>query len=60
MPQNDRHEYDQMLIVLKAVTDSGWYTASYATEQDNFITVRKIRKLPDIKVRLLSVVKNLN
>lgn len=54
LPKNDRHESDQMTIILKAGTDSGWYTAYYATEQDNFITVKKIRTKPDVKVVILT------
>ena len=53
LPQNNRHESDQMTIILKAVTDSGWYTAYYATEQDNFITVKKIRTKPDVKGKII-------
>ena len=51
LPENDRHESDQMTIILKAATDSGWYSAYYATEQDEFITVKKIRTRPNAKGR---------
>ena len=49
VPENDRHDSDQMTIILKAVIDSGWYSAYYATAQDKFITVKKIENKPNIK-----------
>ena len=53
LPENDRHESDQMTIILKAATDSGWYSAYYATEQDEFITIKKIRTRPNAKGRYI-------
>jgi hypothetical protein len=47
--QEDRHEDDQMTIILKAATDSGWYSVYYATEQDTTITVKKIRNKSNVK-----------
>ena len=43
LPETDRHEDDQMTIILKAGSDSGWYSVYYATPQDDFVTVKKIR-----------------
>ena len=43
LPETDRHEQDQMTIILKAGIDSGWYTVYYAAPQDDFVTVKKIR-----------------
>ena len=54
LPENDRHESDQMTIILKAATDSGWYSVYYATEQDEFITVKKIRTRPNAKGRIIN------
>ena len=48
LPETDRHESDQMTIILSAGLDSGWYTAYYATPQDDFITVKKIRNQKNV------------
>ena len=47
--QKERHASDQMTIMLTAFLDSGWYTAYYASEFDDFVTVKKTRKRPNIK-----------
>ena len=52
LPEEDRHEEDQMTIILKAGSDSGWYSAYYATPQDDFITVKKIRNKKNVSGKL--------
>jgi len=58
LPEEDRHEEDQMTIILKAGSDSGWYSAYYATPQDDFITVKKIRNKKNVSVIRVDVPNN--
>ena len=55
LPETDRHEHDQMTIILKAGSDSGWYSAYYATPQDEFITVKKIRNQKNVSGMLTNI-----
>merc|ERR1712088_944354 len=48
----ERHESDQMTIILYAALDSGWYSVYYATEQDDFLTVKKIRQKNNVEGEL--------
>ena len=48
----ERHESDQMTIILYAALDSGWYSVYYATEQDDFLTVKKIRQKNNVEGKL--------
>ena len=50
----ERHESDQMTIILYAALDSGWYSVYYATEQDDFLTVKKIRQKNNVEGKLVS------
>ena len=58
----ERHESDQMTIILYAALDSGWYSVYYATEQDDFLTVKKIRQKNNVKgkVKFMKCLKLLN
>jgi len=58
LPETDRHESDQMTIILSAGLDSGWYTAYYATPQDDFITIKKIRNQKNVSVVQANVPKS--
>ena len=49
----ERHESDQMTIILYAALDSGWYSVYYATEQDDFLTVKKIRQKNNVEGKLV-------